>query len=142
MVRAELTFEEYPGETFTVKLSPVSMRAYFAFVEHWAKPGIQPFEQIRDQVEEFIALAEPTWTTGEPTFLDLDWMLIQAIVGQWMTRIREVPLPLLVGSSVTAVSPERSTETAENGSSPHPSSPEPRRSTRSSGHTRATPSRR
>jgi len=122
------TFEGYPGEEFRCRLS-VPLGQYLAFMVRWTNPA--GFEEFQSMIEEFVALAEPTWTLPALTFQGLDWALTKAIVNAWVAAVPEVPAPLLAESSVTARPREHSTEPQAADSPRRPSSRSHRRSARS-----------
>ena len=122
-------FDEYPGEEFTVRLSPVSLRAYFDFLTRWNQAST--LAEFRAEIGTFVELAAPTWTLQAETFEDLDFALVKAIVNTWVAKVPEVPLPLPVEPSDTARRREPSTETPAAASDHRPSSSGRRRSTRS-----------
>lgn len=112
-----------PEDSYTVTVSPVSMRAFFAFIDEWSKDSTVP--EFMAQLTTFTALAQPT-KNGEPlgdAFLDEDFALSRGLVNFWITSVREVPPPLPLGSSGTTPSGAAQTR--------HPNSPGRRRSTRS-----------
>lgn len=121
--------EDFYGGMFTARVRPVSMRAYFSFSIRWRTE--LSAEQFQQAITEFVRVADPTWTTGEETFEDLDLNLIRAFVDEWLARIPQVPPPLPVGSSGSELLPEPETATPANGSGRRPSSRRPKSSTRS-----------
>ena len=123
------TFEDYPDQEFRCRLSPVSMGAFFDFLDAW--DAVQTITDMRSVIGTFVELAAPTWTTGESAFMDLDQALIKAIVAAWIRAMREVPLPLPAGSSGIERSPEHSTPTLAAASAHRPRSQGRRRSTTS-----------
>ena len=123
------TFEDYPEQEFRCRLSPVSMGAFFDFIDAW--DAVQTITDMRAVIGTFVTLADPAWTTGETAFMDLDQALIKAIVGAWIRAMREVPLPLPAASSGIERHREPSIETPAAGSAPRPISSRRRRSTRS-----------
>lgn len=124
MKTAELVFEEYPDDTYTLQISPVSVRKFFDFVGEWAQDST--WEDYLAQLTRFTDLASPA-LNGTPlsadAFLEGDNALAKAIVNQWIVAVRDVPPPLLAGSGGTTASPA--------GPTPRPNSSGRKRSTRS-----------
>ena len=117
---AVFVFDEFPDGEVTVRLSPVSMRDYFDFLERWnADSTIGGF---RAEIAHFAEIAQPTWTFPAASFEDLDYALVKAIVNAWVKRVPEVPVPLPLASSGTERSREPSTETPAAEASPRRSS--------------------
>ena len=112
MKTIDLEFEEYPDDTYTVTVSPIPLSA-FDKVSDLYNAAAQGFigngttDGIRALVPEFTKLAKPT-LNGKPAKLgDADPNLILAVVRMWHGGVRNVPFPLLRGSSSSEPSPER-----------------------------------
>lgn len=119
----QFIFEDFSEDTYTVQISPVSMRAYFDFTAQWSTEST--VEQFMGELHRFVELAHPA-KNGDPlddAFLDEDFAVSRALVNHWIEAIREVAPPLLLGSSGTTPSGAGQTR--------RPSSSGRRRSTRS-----------
>jgi|SRR5712671_2625763 len=101
MKTADFDFEEYPGDAYSVTVSPIPL-AVFEKVTVLFETAITEFTTqgttagIRTLVPEFIKVAKPV-LNGKPLtakLADGDPNLTFAIVRQWHTEVREVPLPL------------------------------------------------
>lgn len=115
--------DDNPEDSYTVTVSPVSMRAFFGFMDEWAKDSTIP--EFMTQLVTFTELAKPV-KNGEPlgeAFLDEDFALCRGLVNFWISGVREVAPPLPLGSSDTTQSEAAPTR--------RPNSPGRRRSTRS-----------
>ena len=96
---ATIEFDEYPGKTFTVRLSPVSLDDYIGITELLG--NISDFASIGELVERFGEVAFVGWEgyDDEPTAANLrkrDMSLLVALVGQWIKAVAQVPAPLPV----------------------------------------------
>lgn len=111
MKTIDLEFEEYP-DTWTVTVSPIPMSAFDTVATLYVTAaqgfiGNGTTDGIRALVPEFTRIAKPQ-RNGKPAKLgDADPNLILAIVRMWHGGVRNVPLPLLRGSSSSEPSPER-----------------------------------
>lgn len=105
----EFEFEEYPGDAYSVTVSPIPLPV-FEHVTGLYDKAVTEFTvsgkttAIRALVPEFIKVAKPT-LNGKAAKLDGDPNLIFAIVRQWHSGVREVPLPLARRSSSGGTSP-------------------------------------
>jgi len=99
---ATIAFAEYPGEEIVVRLAPVPMRLFFEIMaEHGTASTVgQWTELFRKFIDAGLLVS---WTFPEPCdlsgFLERDIKLGQAIIGQWIEGVRNVPLPLPVSAS-------------------------------------------
>lgn len=115
MKTIDVEFEEYPKDTFTITVSPVSLGVFEAL--HTAYPeAVGAFQaqgeatKLRALVAEFVKVAKPTKNGSTMTaerLLAIDPNLAIALMRQWHAGVRNVPLPLPRGSSATAPSPEQ-----------------------------------
>lgn len=115
MKTAILEFEEFPDDEVKVTLSPVPMSAFEEMTELFLKAsagfiGDGTTDGLRALATRFVEIGKPEWN-GTPetaeTIIERDPNLILAIVRQWHSGVRRVPLPLPRGSSSTGTSPEQ-----------------------------------
>ena len=95
---AVIEFDEYPGKSFTVRLSPVPMDPYLDIGDRLK--NMRTNDDMRELVQRFADLAMVGWEgyDGEPTAdnmrAQLDFNLIPALITQWSNAIAQAPLPL------------------------------------------------
>lgn len=107
---ATIEFDEYPGKSFTVRVSPVPMDAYLDINDRLA--ALHTGQDIRELVDKFASVALVDWEgcEGDPTpanLLKQDFNLILALGGQWTRAVAEAPLPLPVTSGAGGPSKAR-----------------------------------
>src|SRR5512146_177245 len=97
---AEFTFEDiYPGEAFTVQVSPVSMDDLYAFREAWFAETTT-YADLWDQIARFAEIAHPSWTVpGVERIQGLDITVVKGLVNAWLGTVGMVPVPLPSRSS-------------------------------------------
>lgn len=109
MKTATLTYDEYPDESVEVVVSPVPMDAYWAL--HTQLMTLKWNKADFDALGKAFAPYLHGWTFKEkPDANGLaarDYNLALAIVRDWLTEVREAPLPLSRRSSAS----DRSAET-------------------------------
>jgi hypothetical protein len=113
MKTAILEFEEYPGETITVRLSPISLDDYEKVVTLWGRAFTRMLPKpLRTLYAAWCPLALVEWTFPEPADAKgigaRDANLGMAIVRRWIEEVRDVPLPLPARSSDGAASEDPS----------------------------------
>lgn len=130
--RAEFTFEDvYPGETFTVQLSPVAMADLYGFRREWLAESTT-YDDLWAQVERFAELARPEWSVaGVESVQGLDLKVVMGLVNAWLAAVGSVPVPLPSRSSDGARSPGDSTPPQASPSASRSSSSRRRSTTRS-----------
>lgn len=112
MKTIDLEFEEYPDDTYTVTVSPVPMAA-FDKVTTLYEAAAQGFigngttDGIRALLPEFTKVAKPMLNGKPAKLIDGDPNVALAVVRMWHGGVRNVPFPLLRGSSSSEPSPER-----------------------------------
>lgn len=94
---ARIEFEEYPGKTFIVRLSPVPLDPFVAVND--ALTTISSMSDLRGVVDQFAELGFIGWEgiDDEPTPENLrkqDVNLLLALIGQWTKAVAEAPVPL------------------------------------------------
>jgi hypothetical protein len=88
---ATLTFKEYPGEEFTVRVQPVPLEAFYD-----VDTAIEALQE-KATAENYVGLAEalgPYFEGGASGLRRLDPNLIFMIAILWRGEVRNVPLPL------------------------------------------------
>ena len=110
---ATLVFDEYPADEVVVRLAPIPMEDYFDVLERFdaVKEGAG-FDGIRGLFDRFADVALVSWTFPEAAdaagLRRRDLNLALAIIGQWISGVRDVPLPLPLSSSAGAPSRAKS----------------------------------
>jgi hypothetical protein len=95
---AIIEFDEYPDQSFTLRLAPVPLDSFMDFEQHYR--AMKTNADMRDLMEEFAGLALVAWTgvEGEPSAANLrskvDLNVALALMGQWISAVAEAPLPL------------------------------------------------
>lgn len=115
MKTIDLEFEEYPKDIYTVTVSPVPLGTFEAINAAYAVAvgGFQAqgdAAKLRTLTAEFVKVAKPTRNgaaISADRLLAIDPNLAIALIRQWHAGVRNVPLPLLRGSSGSDPSPER-----------------------------------
>ena len=95
---AVIEFEEHPDEWTRVRVSGVSVRDFGAVVEAYNEAARrfmpEPVDALCDKFAPFL----DSWSYPEDTTADglreRDVNLLLAIVREWVTGVRSVPLPL------------------------------------------------
>jgi hypothetical protein len=118
-----IEFEEFPGETVEVRISPVPVMDFFKVQN--AGRGLRVAEESFTELATAFAPFVESWTFPEPLGVegllarDYNWFI--AVVNLWIKGVRDVPLPLPLTSS--------SGEPLEDPTTSPESSPEPSSST-------------
>lgn len=129
---ARLTFDEDPDNPIRLRLS-VALGDYLDFVEQW-----DACETVADLRAAYTRFSQLALLDGE-SMLTRGLGASKAIVAQWLVAVRDVPPPLLVESTVTALFPEDSTPPPANRSDRRRNSSGRSRKMRSSSGIPATP---
>jgi len=94
---ATIEFDEYPGQAFIVRLSPVSLDDYLDLGERF--DSLATAADIRGAMERFAEVALVGWegVAGEANAENLrkqDYNLVLALFAQWSRAVARAPLPL------------------------------------------------
>lgn len=96
-----IEFEEFPGETVEVRISPVPVMDFFK-VQNAGRALRVAEESFTDLATVFAPFVE-SWSFPEPVGVegllarDYNWFI--AVVNLWIKGVRDVPLPLPLTSS-------------------------------------------
>ena len=92
-----LRFDDWPDDEIVVRIQPVPTADLLDIWEQLRKVRLNQ-ESMRELAERFVPFVE-SWTFPEPTDADglmaRDFNLFYAIVGSWVSGVRDAPLPLL-----------------------------------------------
>lgn len=103
MDTARLEFGEYPDDWVVVRISGVSVREFGRVIGAFNDAALrfmpEPVEALCDTFAPYL----DSWSFPEPAdaegLRDRDVNLLLAIVREWVTGVRQVPLPLPLRSS-------------------------------------------
>ena len=100
---AVLEFEEYPDDEVRVRITGVSVRDFGAIVDAFNEALGRFMPEPIGKLCDLFAPYLDSWTFDEPADADglreRDVNLLFAIVREWVTGVRQVPLPLRLRSS-------------------------------------------
>lgn len=100
---AVIEFEEYPDEWTRVRISDVSVRDFGAVIAAFNEAARRFMPEPIEKLCELFAPYIDSWSYPEPVdadgLLSRDVNLLLALVREWVTGVRSVPLPLRLRSS-------------------------------------------
>lgn len=94
-----LVFDEYPDDEIVLRLSPIPLGEFFALAKDFdALSEKGSGVDIPEFMRRFGDLALASWSFPEPAtgdgLLTRDFNLALAIMAEWFSGVRNVPLPL------------------------------------------------